>query len=156
MVWELCTDVSELSVGDQIIIVAQIDDVALSVTQNTSNRPGAAIVKDGTSVAIDEDTQVITLEAGLEENTFAFNVGTGYLYAASSSNNQLKTQEILSTNSTWEIVIDSDGVASIMAKGDNTKNILMYNVQNQLFSCYGTAQGTVAIYKLVEKEVHEG
>lgn len=152
MEWELCTDVSQLSVGDKIIIVAETKDVALGVTQNANNRSGVSIIKDGMRAAISGETQVITLAAGLEENTFAFFVETGYLYAASSSSNQLKTHETLSTNSSWEIEIDNDGVASIVAKGDNTKNILLYNVQNQLFSCYGTEQGKVVIYKLVENE----
>ena len=154
MVWELCTDVAQLKAGDQIIIVAQSEEVALSATQNTSNRPAASITKNDTLATIGAETQVITLEAGLLEDTFAFNVGTGYLYASSSSNNQLKTQEVLSSNSTWKIVIDSDGVASIVAQGDSTRNVLMYNVQSRLFSCYETEQGKVVIYKLVEKTIN--
>ena len=151
MVWELCTDATQLNVGDQIIVVSQLEEAALGATQNTSNRPATSITKNDSLATISAETQVITLEAGLLENTFAFNVGTGYLYASSSSSNQLKTQEAITSNSSWEIVIDSDGVASIVAQGDNTKNILMYNAQSQLFSCYGTEQSKVLIYKLVEK-----
>ena len=51
--------------------------------------------------------QIITLEAGTLENTFVFNVGTGYLYAPSSSSNHLKTHAGIDANSCWCITIDS-------------------------------------------------
>lgn len=151
-VWELCTDASDLSVGDQIIIGVQSGEFALGTTQNTSNRSAASIVKDGHLVTFGSDVQVITLESGVVENTFAFNVGTGYLYAPSSSSNQLKTHSAIDENSSWSITIDSSCVASIVAQGDSTRNVLMYNSASQLFSCYASTQETVVIYKLVERE----
>lgn len=151
-VWELCTDASDLSVGDQIIIGVQSGEFALGTTQNTSNRSAASIVKDGHLVAFGSDVQIITLESGVVENTFAFNVGTGYLYAPSSASNQLKTHSAIDENSSWAISIDSSCVASIVAQGDSTRNVLMYNSASQLFSCYASTQETVVIYKLVERE----
>lgn len=148
--WQLCTDVTELAVGDQIVIVVQSEEVALGTTQNTSNRSAASVVKDGHTITFGDDVQIITLENGVVENTFAFNVGTGYLYAPSSASNQLKTHSSIDENSSWAITIDSSCVATITAQGESTRNVLMYNSASNLFSCYASAQETVVIYKLVE------
>ena len=148
--WQLCTDVTELAVGDQIVIVVQSEEVALGTTQNTSNRSAASVTKDGHTVSFGDDVQIITLENGVVENTFAFNVGTGYLYAPSSASNQLKTHASIDENSSWSIDIDSSCVANIVAQGESTRNVLMYNLASNLFSCYASAQETVVIYKLVE------
>jgi hypothetical protein len=95
---------------------------------------------------------VITLEAGILENTFAFNVGEGYLYASSSSSNQLKTRDDIQENASCGIEITSGGVASIVAQGTNTRNVLRYNVKSDLFSCYESneTQDPIAIYKQAE------
>ena len=148
--WELCTDVSQLSVGDQIVIAVQSNEIAMGTTKNTSNRSAATIVKDGHSITFGDDVQIITLESGIVDNTFAFNVGTGYLYAPSSASNQLKTHSSIDENSSWAITIDSSCVATITAQGGSTRNVLMYNSASNLFSCYASAQETVVIYKLVE------
>ena len=150
--WQLCTDVTELAVGDQIVIVVQSEEVALGTTQNTSNRSAASVIKDGHTVTFGDDVQIITLENGVVENTFAFNVGTGYLYAPSSASNQLKTHASIDENSSWSIVIDSSCVANIVAQGESTRNVLMYNLVSNLFSCYSSAQEPVAIYKLIDGE----
>ena len=150
--WQLCTDITELAVGDQIVIVVQSEEVALGTTQNTSNRSAASVTKDGHTVMFGDDVQIITLENGVVENTFAFNVGTGYLYAPSSASNQLKTHASIDENSSWSIVIDSSCVANIVAQGESTRNVLMYNLASNLFSCYSSAQEPVAIYKLIDGE----
>lgn len=150
--WQLCTDVTELAVGDQIVIVVQSEEVALGTTQNTSNRSAASVTKDGHTVTFGDDVQIITLENGVVENTFAFNVGTGYLYAPSSASNQLKTHASIDENSSWSIVIDSSCVANIVAQGESIRNVLMYNLASNLFSCYSSAQEPVAIYKLIDGE----
>lgn len=146
--WELVTDVSTLSNGDQIIIVSSNSNVALGTTQNTNNRNQVGIVKnDDNTVTINLNVQVITLEEGGIEGTFAFNVGNGYLYAASSSSNHLKTDTKITDNGCWKIEI-ADGVATIKAQGTYTNNWLRYNSSSSLFSCYGSGQNNVSIYKL--------
>ncbi len=152
MVWQLCTDASELKAGDQIIIVCGTGDMALGDMQNSNNRSAANISTNGTEATIGDGVQVIILEEGIVPNTFAFNVGSGYLYAPSSSSNQLKTHAHIDENSSWQITIDSNNVATIVAQGESTKNTLMYNTTSQLFSCYSTTQESVLIYKLVASE----
>lgn len=151
-VWELCTSVEELSVGDNIVLVVQSTEYALGTTQNTSNRSAAKVTKDSHTVTLSDDVQIITLEEGVLENTFALNVGTGYLYAASSTNNQLKTHDSIDENSSWRITIDSSCVANVIAQGESSRNVLMYNLTSNLFSCYASTQEPLMIYKLVERE----
>ncbi len=153
----LVTDVTALAAGDQIVIVASGSDFALSTTQNGNNRGQAAVTKsaDGTTVTFLEDTQVITLEAGTKEGTFAFNVGNGYLYAASASKNYLRTEETLSDNSSWTIEI-AEGIATVKAQGENTRNWLRHNASSSLFACYGSGQADISIYKLDKDEPATG
>ncbi len=143
--WELVTDASNIKVGDSIIIVATNSNVALSTTQNKNNRGQASVKKSENVITFGADVQIITLEAGNVDGTFAFNVGDGYLYAASSSDNYLRTETTLSNNSSWTITIE-DGVATITAKGSNTRNLLRYNSTNSLFSCYASGQQDINIY----------
>ena len=153
--WQLVTNVSDLKVGDKIIIVASGSNVALSTTQNGNNRGQATIIKSndkGTIVTpLGSDVQIIVLEAGNQNGTFAFYVtsdsATGYLYAAHSSSNYLKTETTLSNNSSWTIEISDSGVATIKAQGTNTRNWLRYNSTSSLFSCYSSGQADIAIYK---------
>ncbi len=75
------------------------------------------------------------------------NVVGGYLYAASSGNNYLKTQEENDDNGRWAITF-SNGVASIVAQGENTRNVMQYNSSSSIFACYGSAsQAPVYIYE---------
>ena len=148
-VWELCTDVSELQVGDQIILVVDSAEMAMGSTQNSNNRSAVSVSKEANQVKISEGVQVIILEEGVVADTFSFNVGAGYLYAPSSSSNQLKTHSNIDENSSWKIEITESGIATIVAQGESMKNMLMYNSTSQLFSCYGTIQEYVSIYKLV-------
>ena len=148
VVYELVTDPSELTVDSEIIIVASASNVALSTTQNNNNRGQAGVTKDGDTISDPGSTvQVITIEDGTKDGTVAFNVGNGYLCAASSSSNYLRTENTLSDNSSWTVSI-TDGVATIVAQGTYTKNTMQYNQSSSLFACYGSAsQKAVSIYK---------
>ena len=147
--WTLVTNASDLKAGDQIVIAATESDYALGTTQNTNNRVAVSVTKGTNTITIGDDVQIITLETGKVANTFAFNTGSGYLYAASSSANNLKTKADLDNNGSWAISITSAGVATIQAKGTNTRNLLKKNSSSALFSCYGSGQSDVAIYKKV-------
>lgn len=150
VVYEIVTDAVELTPESEIIIVSAESELALSTTQNNNNRGQASVKKSGDGTTITnpgDDVQVITVEEGLVDGTVAFNVGGGYLYAASSGSNHLKTETTLDENGSWLVTI-SEGIASIVAQGANTRNILRYNDGNLIFSCYGSGQKDVAIYKL--------
>lgn len=147
--YNLLTDIAVLNAGDKIIIAAANSDVALSTTQNGNNRDQADITKEGDTVDFGSDVQILTVEAGTKTDTFAFNTGSGYLYAASSGSNYLRTETTLSDNSSWTISVDSSGIATIKAQGTNTRNWLRYNSTSSIFSCYASGQQDVVIYYLV-------
>lgn len=148
-VYELVTDADALTVDSKIIIVAKDYDYALSTTQNNNNRGQAAVTKGENKIENPGDgVQIITVEEGNKTGTLAFNVGAGYLYAASSSSNHLRTETALSDNSSWQVSI-ADGTATIVAQGTNTRNTMQYNQSSSIFSCYASAtQKAVVIYKL--------
>ena len=146
--WTLVTNESDLKVGDQIVIAATESDDALG-PQATNNRTAVAITKTGNNITWTTDVQIITLEAGNKANTFAFNTGSGYLYAASSSSNNLKTKIALDDNGSWTISITSAGIATIKAQGTYTRNWIRKNSSSAIFSCYASGQKDVAIYKKV-------
>lgn len=146
VVYNLVTDPTTLKEGDKVIIAAKDADVALSTTQNGNNRAAADITKYGNTVVNPgAAVQILTLEKGTLDNTCAFNTGAGYLYAASSSGNQLKTQTTLDANGSFRISY-ADGVTTVMAKGKNSRNLLQYNNSNSIFSCYDSNQKEVVIY----------
>lgn len=155
----LVTDASILTEGDKVLIVNKDAGKALSTDQKTSNRGSAdvTITGDNKIVEIPSDVQEITLEGN--DNGWYFNVGSGYLYAASSSANQLKTQAKKDDNAKAEIEINDAGIAKITFQGDNSRNKLYYNSSANLFACYSTNQKDVSLYRYTEDnsfDVHIG
>ena len=144
----LVEDAAELTVGDKVVIVAAGFDYALSTTQNTNNRGAVEIAKDGDNVTLNDGVQVLTIENGAADGQFAFQTGEGYLYAASTSSNHLKTGKDLNNKASFTISIE-DGVATIKADQDK-RNWLRFNSTNspKIFSCYTSGQEDVSIYKV--------
>ena len=69
---------------------------------------------------------------------------TGFLYAASSGSNYLRTETHLDAdnNGKWAITFDGNK-AVIKAQGTNSRNWMLYNTQSGFFSCYeSTSQQT--------------
>ncbi len=150
--YALVTDASTLAAGNKVIIADSSANYALSTNQKTSNRAGVAIEAVDGKVTPNNDVQILTLEKDEGTGFFSFNTGSGYLYASSSSNNQLKTQDTLNKNGKWVITI-TDRVASIIAQGSNSRNVMQYNPNNgsPIFACYASASQTaICLYKLVE------
>ncbi len=149
--WEPVTDVGTLAIGDQVIIVAADEDFAMSTEQKANNR-GQTEYSKGTTPS--SDVQIFTLEAGTKANTWAFNTGGGYIYAAGSksgnnNNYYLRTEDAKSDNSSYQITIQAEGT-SIIAQGSNTNKVLQYNTASDLFSCYASAtQEAVMLYKKI-------
>ncbi len=155
--YTLVTDASSLKVGDRIIICNTVSSKALSISQNENNRVATDIVidKSKNTAAYNKGIQIITLENGSKESTFAFNVGNGYLYAASNSKNYLRTQTSVDENASWKITIDEGDnyKATIDAQGSYTHNRIQYNTSSTLFSCYLDPQSSVWIFRYVSVPV---
>ena len=141
------TDATSLMTGDVVVIVNETKGKALSKTQNANNRGQEDVtISQNTISSISNNVQMLTLKNGKISNTFALDTGAGYLCAASSGNNYLKTQETLDNNGSWKITI-TEGNASIIAQGNYTRNQLRHNNSSSIFSCYASGQEAVQIYK---------
>lgn len=66
-----------------------------------------------------------------------------YLYAASSSSNHLKGQEAASS---WTIEQDGDKYI-LTSSAQTSRNIMKYNDQSKIFSCYSSGQKDITLYK---------
>ncbi len=154
--YSLLTDASMLAPGKTIVIVASGYDFAMSTEQKNNNRGQVAVEKnDGVISVVPADMQIITLQAGTKDGTYAlYTSEKGYLYAASGSSNYLKSQTENDDNGSWKITIDDNGVASIVAQGTNSHNVMQYNQSSSLFACYESAsQKSVSIYMLTSEMV---
>ncbi len=150
----LVENVNDLVIGSNIVIAANGDkNFAMSTDQKTNNRGEADAVKsaDKKTLTLTETVQVFTLEAGTVEGTYAFHCvnGTaeGYIYAASSSSNYLRTRASKDANASWKITI-SDNEAVLVAQGTNSRKYLRRNADDKLYSGYGGAtQQSVYLYQ---------
>ena len=155
--YNLVTDASTLAVGDVVIIAGTNNSTtkAISTTQNSNNRASVDVTLSTSSItlAANNTVQGLTLEAGTTSGTFSFNTGDGYLYAASSSSNWLRTEASKTANSSWTISI-SDGAATITAQGTNTHNTMRYNhsANPVIFSCYTSSATTGALVNIYKKQ----
>ena len=149
--YQLVTSTAELVSGDKYLIVAKGDSKALG-TQTSYNRAAVGVTfdTDGNISTVPTDACVLKLEA--QDGKWAFyEKNKGFLYAASSSSNYLKTQTTLNDNGKATVDITSDGVATIKFQGSSTNNWLRYNSGSALFSCYSktSSQSDVYLYHYV-------
>lgn len=155
--YELVTDEDDLAIGDDIIILNTGTDKAMSTTQNTNNRGSVAkdldgewsITGDVAEVCSSSTVQVITLEKNGDYWLLHASNGSsqGYLYAASSSDNYLRTRATdEDANNRWTISIDGTShEAVIQAQGSYTRDKIKNN--GNLFSCYASGQTAIKIFK---------
>ncbi len=145
-------DITALTDGCNVIIVNSEAAVAISTEQKTNNRGQTDLTFNGDNAIVELDgyVQIFTVEEA-EDGCWYFNTGAGYIYAASSSSNNLRTEEEKDDNAKAEITIDDNGNASIVFQGSNTRNSLFYNSGSSLFSCYAntSSQKPVQIYTAV-------
>ena len=139
----LVTDASQLTIGDSIVI--GYENYAMGASAGNYRNKTDMMTSGGVITYLADDVQIILLEEGAVNGTFAFNVGNGYLAASSSSSNYVATSTVLDANGSWKIVIN-DGLAVITAQGDKSRNILQYNTSSPRFSCYKGTQESVNIY----------
>ena len=115
------TSASGLEAGANYLIVAHHDDLGVLAMgyQKTNNRNAVVVSENGESITVtpgtdpssETDVFQFTLGGNAGAWTFFDEVKGGYLYAASSSSNNLKTQTTLDANGEWSIVFNADGTA---------------------------------------------
>ena len=143
------TDASTLQNGDAILIVHEDEEAPKALgTQNTNNRAAAAVTITNHIIQGPFANVQKLILVGTAGAWYFYDNQRGYLYAASSSSNHLKTQNEADDNAKATINI-SGGDATIVFQGSYTHNILRYNSGSNLFSCYTSGQAPVQIYKEV-------
>ena len=158
----LVTSAEQLVANRTYLVVNINAGKALGSLQNENNRAAVPVeIQNNTIASIGSAVCELTLGGSTGAWTlFDANWGTsgGYLYAAHSSYNQLKTQEENDSNGTWAISIGGDSVATIVAQGVNLRNILRYNYNsgNEIFNCYANGQPQVQdVFLFVRSEEFE-
>ena len=160
-------------VTSEIVTITQAEYVVQNTytlaTAITSGKHYVIASEDGMVMAEQKTNNRNAVQATLSSNTltFASNAGVheviiygpdkdnlytiydetdnGYLYAASSSANNLKTQATINDNSRWAIEF-SGSVASIVATQSSNRNVMQFN--SNLFSCYASdSQSDVYLYE---------
>ena len=144
--WTLASTITS---GKHYIIVNTESSKAMG-TQKTNNRDAVDVeITDNTATVNSTDVQELVIYGPDAKGNYTIYDAKeeGYLYAASSSSNNLKTEKTVDDNARWKITF-SDGVASIVAQGTNTRNVMRYNNSNTLFACYSSAsQNPISLYE---------
>lgn len=154
--WTLVTDAAQLAAGKKVIVAEYVSEggaIYTMSTQATNNRTAVESTVAGTTLTPATGTRVMTIEVP-EAGKFALKTNKNtYLYAASSSANNLKEKNELDDNGKWTITI-TDGKAAITAQGSFTRNIMRFNNTGtaRLFSCYASGQKDIALYMLEESD----
>ena len=156
--YTLATSIEE---GRIYIIVGKDGEDAYAMgDQNSNNRGAVGISIDDNTATVEEEIEAYEfyIESLGEDNLYCIYDfrKEGFLYAASSSSNHLKTEAALDENGNgnWAISIE-DGVASIVAQGTNSRKVMQYNSDNTLFSCYGSASQKPVYLYVKEEETPE-
>lgn len=149
--WNLVTDAADLMAGMQVVITGVKNDNTYAMgAQANNNRTSVQGSLSGTVFTPAAGTKVFTLvDAG--DGKFAIQTVDGqYLYAASGSANQLKTQATINENAKWTISINEDNEASIVAESSSNRNVMRFNENNSnapIFACYASAsQNAIKLY----------
>lgn len=149
--FQLITDVSEILSGTQVGIASADYTKMMSTTQNTNNRGSVEPVDvegDGTILSNETGTAVLTVTTRDNSGTTEYSLydpsNSGYLYAASSSSNYLRTK---AEESWWTISIDESANASVVSQENVSRDTMKYNSQFEIFACYSSGQSDIRIYK---------
>lgn len=158
--FRLVTSQEDISIGGNYLIVSAGEAgeaYAMGVAQDKNNRKGVAVTIDGNCEIATSDTElgVFQLHSGYSENTYSLydEANNGYLYAASSSSNYLRTTDGLSANSSCTMTHLTDNSVNIYFVGDYTHNWMRWNSSSSLFSCYSDGQKSIYLYKEVSQVV---
>ena len=164
-VFKLVTNEEDLAAGGTYLIANSNEAGSGKVASKQTNNNRSAfdvVVTDDLTIVLNDSAianekgvdLAYTFTLGGETNIWTFyDAATGgYLYAASSSKNYLRTETELDDNGKFTITLDEAGAASVTARGENERNLLRYNKQSDLFACYESGQDPVYLYKLVEPE----
>lgn len=167
----MARSLDDLETGDKVLIASNVAHKAV-YKQNNNNRsaydfPYTPYQYGNFARLSDDDLNYLEQFIVVREGNYFYFYATseaykGYIYAASSNSNQLKTKDTRDDNAKAAITIDDvTGDATIKFQGTNSRNTLRYNPNgnNPIFSCYAETSTTGSlpqIYVEVEDQTIEG
>lgn len=145
--WEKITSTAQLTAGTYLIGNTESTAVMGSAGSSNNNFKQVGATASGNAITPASGYNAVILGVSNGAWTLQLAGNNEYLYAASSSDNVLRSRADNSDgNSQWAIVIAADGAATVTAQGSNTRNRLRYNTASKLFSCYSGTQQPVSFY----------
>lgn len=152
-VFSLVTSEDELVAGDMYIIAAAKFDMAMGNVVKKNNRPAVAAVKFGNNIENPSD-QVAWVQLVRQDAGWALKVTNGdlsgqYLYNPVNDKNYLEGATEIKAVAT--IGVSDAGVATVKFTTTISKNWIRYNSSSDLFSCYGSGQSDIALYRKVSE-----
>ena len=144
---------TSITSGKTYVIAGEHEGTIYVMAEQKNNNRGAVEgTLDGTTLTAADACEFVI--EGDETDGYTIYDGTGYLYAASSTANQLKTQAENNNNGIWTITFDAtESSASIVAASSSNRNVMRFNYNggSPLFACYASAsQSPVYLYEKVE------
>lgn len=156
--YTLITDISQLVPGKHYIIASGADgSIKAMGSQNSSHYRNVVSVTASSGIIPETDGVYEFVIYGPNANgyytiydaQYNSNAG-GYLYANTSSSNQMETQASNDANGKWNIEIANTGAATINAQGTNTRNRMRFN--GDRFACYASNTSVSALPYLYVKD----
>ena len=146
-VYRLVTSTAQLTEGGLYLIANKDAKKALG-SANDNNRAAVSVTMNEAKDIITNPGDAYELRLGGTADAWTFYdlKYDGYLYAASSSKNYLRTQSNNNDNGKWAVSVTETGLATIQAQGTNTRNIIKYNSGSDIFSCYASGQQDVSLF----------
>ena len=145
---------SSLTSGKIYVIASGTSgDVKVMGEQKDTNRGTVDGSITGTTLTTTSAAEVVAYGPDAS-GYYTLYTADGYLYAASSDKNQMKSQSTNDMNGKWSISIDGETKeAEVVAHGTNTRNIIHYNPNNgsPVYSCYGSTSSIDNPVYLFEK-----
>ena len=142
---------SSITSGKHYVIAASTSTTTKAMGGKNSSKD----YYDAVDASLDGTTLTVLPNSGIQEfviygpnaggyYTIYDPVARGYLYASSSSSNDLSYQTTNDANGLWEIDFENK---TVTAQGSNSRNLLRYNSSSPRFSCYASGQTAIQFYE---------
>lgn len=148
--WVLVEHLSQLAIGDKVIIAAKESDYALGAEAGSSNKYRAREAANKAGKLLIPTAGATQLTLGKSGDYYTFKDGDNYLMW--SSGNTLPTEASVSDNSLWTISFEEGVMHIVNKKGENENRQIQYNDNSgqERFATYTGAQKAVVLYKYLD------
>ena len=153
--WVAITSLDELVAGERYIF-GDLNATYLMGSQNNNNRASVNVTNEEGIITLQDNTGVAPFILDGETDAWYFETSDGYLYAASSSSNYLRSETTKDDNNNAKatISLNNSGEATVIFQGTtNTRNHLHFNGNNNppIFACYASNSTTGTLVKIYKE-----